>query len=223
MGIFSRIGEIVNANISSMLEKAENPEKMVRLMIHEMEDTLTEVKSSAAELIADRIRTDRKLKTFKANRQEWQDRAELAVVKDRDDLARIALERKMAYEQRIVETQESLRQVEAMVKQYQGDITRLESQLQRAYRRQRELNLKHKRAEHSRKVEDKIYQINRSSAFLKFEEYAERIDRLEAEGEVDRFREPENQLERQFQELEHEGDIEAELNNLKKNKNKPDQ
>ena len=216
MGIFSRLGEIVNANISSMLDKAENPEKMVRLMIHEMEDTLTEVKSSAAEVIADRIRTQRKLEALNAHVEEWTQRAELAVSKDRDDLARVALERKLSYSRQAEAAQEALAGAEEMVKQYQEDITRLEEKLKSALARQRELAMKHKRALNSRRLEENISRANRH-AFDKFDRYADRIDRIHAEAETHSMgNKAGGDLEDEFQKLAEDGDIEAELAKLKK-------
>jgi len=220
MGIFSRLGEIVNANLSSMLDKAENPEKMIRLMIHEMEDTLTEVKSSAAEVIADRIRTERALRTINENIREWEERAELAVGKGRDDLARVALERKLVYMRKSDEAKETLKHVEEMGKQYQDDIARLEDKLQGALRRQKELALKKKRAENSKKLEERLYQAN-THAFDKFEAYAEKVDRLEADSEVHTYGQGRN-LEQEFRELAQNGDIDKELQKLKSKKKSSD-
>ena len=219
MGIFSRIGEIINANISSMLDKAENPEKMVRLMIHEMEDTLTEVKSSAAEVIAERIRVSRELKKLKGYGELWEQKAALAVSKDRDDLAREALERKLRYQHQAEAAENRLAEVDKMVKQYQTDIARLEEKLQSAVRRQKELVRNHKRAESRKMLEEKIYQINTSGAFARFEEYTNRIDKLEAEADVYQFSDTEP-LEERFKELEHSGEVEAELKKLKKKSKK---
>lgn len=218
MGIFSRIGEIINANISSMLEKAENPEKMVRLMIHEMEDTLTEVKSSAVEVIAERIRLKRELKTLTGYDRLWEKKAELAVSKERDDLAREAIERKLVYQSKSGETEIRLKQVDGLVKQYQDDIARLEKKLQSAVRRQEELGTGRRRAENRRRLEEKIYRLNTSGAFAQFEEYSGRIDQLEAEGEV--HRKASESLERKFQELEQSSEIENELQMLKRKSRK---
>lgn len=215
MGIFSRLGEIVNANISSMLDKAENPEKMVRLMIHEMEDTLTEVKSSAAEVIADRIRTQRQLAKLQEHIEDWNQRAELAVSRDRDDLARIALERKLAYQRQAKEAEEALVHGEEMVKQYQDDIMRLEEKLKSALARQRELALKHKRALNSRRLEENISRANRE-AFDKFENYADRIDRIQAEAMTHSMSNATSDLDREFEKLAGDSDIERELEKLKK-------
>ena len=216
MGIFSRIGEIVNANISAMLERAEDPEKMVRLMIHEMEDTLTEVKSSAAEVIAERIRMERSLKECRRDAAEWEKRAALALAKDREDLAREALERKLLHEKRAVEAEKRLKVAEEGVRQYQEDIARLEDKLKSAYRRKRELVASMKRVHDRQKVERKLYQVNTSGAFDKFDQYAERLDRMEAELEVNRGRGDNDILDSRFRELENAGDIDAELARLKR-------
>jgi len=217
MGIFSRLGEIINANISTMLEKAENPEKMIRLMIHEMEDTLTEVKSSAAEVIAERIRIERRLKTVRKNRDEWEQRAELALSKDRDDLAREALERKLLYENQTGQVELRLAEAEETVRQYQEDIARLEEKLKSAHTRQQELIAGMKLARQRKQVEDRLHQANNVGAFERFEAYTTRLDRMEAELEVSKTGNKDS-LEDRFRELERSGDVETELASLKKKK-----
>jgi len=213
MGIFSRITEIVNSNINAMLDKAEDPEKMVKLMINEMEDTLTEVKSAAAEVVADKIRLTRVVKAESNRAAEWEGRAQLAVEKGREDLAREAIEQKMASDNKAAQYQTRLAEVEALVKQYQGDIARLEEKLNSARNRQRTLIASHQSAVNRRRVEEKIYKLNTSGAFAKFENYESRIDRFNAEAEV--FHTSNNTLEQKFNDLAQDKSVEDELSRLK--------
>lgn len=213
MGIFSRITEIVNSNINAMLDKAEDPEKMVKLMINEMEDTLTEVKSAAAEVVADKIRLTRVVKAETDRAAEWEGRAQLAVEKGREDLAREALEQKMASENKAGQYQTRLTEVEALVKQYQGDIARLEEKLTSARNRQRTLIASHHSAVNRRRVEEKIYKLNTSGAFAKFENYENRIDRFNAEAEV--LHTSNTSLEQKFEDLAQGKSVDDELAKLK--------
>lgn len=184
MGIFSRISDIVNANVNAMLDKAEDPEKMVKLMINEMEDTLIEVKSAAAEVVADRIRLQRMMKVENERSVDWDGKAALAIEKGREDLAREALERRMASEKQVTVYENRLAEVDGLAKQYQEDISRLEEKLESARVRQRTLIANHKSALNRRNVEEKIYRMETSGAFARFDTYEKRIDRFQAEAEI---------------------------------------
>ena len=125
MGIFTRFRDIVSSNINSMLDKAEDPEKMIKLMIHEMEDTLIELKSSCAGVIAGRKKIQRRAEEIVDKKHLWEHRAELAVGKNRDDLAREALTEKRRYSQ-VAETLENeINEHSILIEQYKKDIIEL--------------------------------------------------------------------------------------------------
>lgn len=213
MGIFSRITEIVNSNINAMLDKAEDPEKMVKLMINEMEDTLTEVKSAAAEVVADKIRLNRNRTAESKRRDEWEARASLALEKGREDLAREAVEQRLESDKRLAAIDKRLAEVDGLVAQYQGDINRLEEKLAGARHRQRSLIANHQSAVNRRRVEEKIYRLNTSGAFAKFENFENRIDRFQAEAQL--LNRANTTLEQKFHDLEHGKEVDAELAALK--------
>lgn len=213
MGIFSRISEIVNSNINAMLDKAENPEKMVKLMITEMEDTLIEIKSSAAEVVAERIRIERAAKRQRAKANEWEAKAALAVTKNREDLAREAVEQKLNYEAQAVSLESKQEELEKLVSQYQTDVARLEDKMASAKRRQKLLIASHNSAVNRKRVEEQIYQVNTSGAFARFDQYEQKIDRFNAEAEV--YQVSNDSLEKKFQELENENVVNKELERIK--------
>jgi len=132
MGVFTRFRDIISANINSMLDKAEDPEKMIKLMIHEMEDTLIELKSSCAGVIAGQKKIERKADEITDKTNLWSNRAELAVSKGRDDLAREALNEKRRYSQIAESLENEIDEHRGLVKQYKQDIVELEDKLNNA-------------------------------------------------------------------------------------------
>ncbi|MCB1043046.1 MAG: PspA/IM30 family protein [Acidobacteria bacterium] len=219
MGIFSRIGEIVNANVNAMLDRAEDPAKMMKLMVHEMEDTLMEIKSSAAEVIADEKRLARQIAQNDEKASTWSQRAELAVSKGRDDLAREALEQKFAYESRSEQAKLRLNDLETVVHQYRTDIQRLEEKLNSVRMRQASLEERRRQLIKSKKVSNHIYRLESDAALERFEHYESKIDRLEADAELQVP--ASNQLDRRFLELEHQAEVEQALDQLKSKRKSP--
>ena len=222
MGIFTRFRDIINSNISAMLDRAEDPEKLIRLMIREMEDTLVEIKASCAGVMADRKKTERQLREAQSREGNWRQKAELAVSKGRDDLAREALTERRRYGQRAGALEREVVECSGLVDQYQDDIRQLEDKLASARERQRMLIQRHVHANKKKRVQEEIRRMESSEAIYKFEELENRIERMEAEADLVNFgRKP--HLEAEFDGLMMDEEIEEELRNLKSAIKKNDQ
>ncbi len=214
MGIFTRVRDIISANINAMLDKAEDPDKLVKLIIREMEDTLVEIKASCAGSMAKRKRIERELETVRARIKEWADRAQLAVDKGREDLAREALIEKRRFTDRALAIENELGQFDALIEQYQQDILQLEDKLNAARERQRILTQRHAHAQEKKRAESQVRRFDSSDAVAKFEKFEQRVDRLEAEANLVNFgRKP--GLREEFAKLEADEEIERELATLK--------
>jgi phage shock protein A len=222
MGIFTRFRDIINSNISAMLDRAEDPEKLIRLMIREMEDTLVEIKASCAAVMADRKKTERQLREARSREGNWQQKAELAVNKGRDDLAREALLERRRYTQRAMALERELAECGGLVDQYQDDIRQLEDKLENARERQRMLVQRHVHANKKRRAQEEIRRMESSEAVYKFEEFENRIERMEAAADLVNFGRKPN-LEAEFDDLMMDDEIEKELHNLKSSIKKNDQ
>ncbi len=214
MGIFTRFKDIVSANINAMLDRAEDPEKLIKLMVREMEDTLVELKAACAATMADRSRAARELADVQERVDTWASRAELAVQKGRDDLAREALMEKRRHQERADHLDEELTKLDALVEQSQDDIQALEDKLETAQEKKRMLVQRHIRANTQKRANDDIRRADSQDAMLRFEQFEQRIERMEAEAEVSRPRNR-SSLEEEFVKLESDGDVEEELKSMK--------
>jgi len=221
MGIFTRFRDIVSANINAMLDKAEDPEKLIKLMIREMEDTLVEIKASCAGVMANSRRIQRQLEEFRSRVQYWEERAELGVNKGRDDLAREALVEKRRCTERADALDKELVECEALIEQYQDDIRQLEEKLQSAREKQRILIQRHIHANRRRRAQEEIRRMDTSEAFIKFEELENRIERMEAEADLVNFG-TKPRLEGELDDLALDDEIEKELQRLKSSLAKED-
>lgn len=214
MGIFTRFRDIISSNINAMLDKAEDPEKLISLMIQEMEDTLIEIKASCAAAMAASKRTQRQMEEAQSRSMHWEDKAGLAVSKSRDDLAREALLEKRRYADRAYSFEKELQDMNALIQQYQEDIKQLEEKLRGAREKQRLLVQRHVHAFKKRRAQEEIRRMDSTGAVLKFEEFENRIERMEAEADLVNFgRKP--TLEAKFEELLVDDEIEKELQTLK--------
>ena len=214
MGIFTRFSDIVSSNINSMLDKAEDPEKMIKLMIHEMEDTLIELKSSCAGVIAGRKKVERKLDEIHGRKDLWAERANLAVAKGRDNLAREALLEKRRFSEVAEALENELGEYAGLVTQYQEDISELESKLNNAKEKKRVLVQRHKRATGKKRAQGEIRRSNSSDTMARFDKLESRIEQMEAEADlVNMANKP--TIDEEFDNLASDNEIENELAKIK--------
>lgn len=214
MGIFTRFRDIVSANINSMLDTAEDPEKMIKLMIHEMEDTLIELKSSCAGVIAGQKKVERKLEEINAKTELWNDRAALAVAKGRDNLAREALVEKRRFAHIGESLASELSEYRGLIEKYQEDIVELENKLNSAKEKKRVLVQRHKSATGKKRAQEDIRRSTSSDTIARFDKLESRIEQMEAEAElVNVGRKP--TIDEEFDNLAGDTEIENELAKMK--------
>lgn len=215
MGIFSRLTDIVNSNITTLLDRAEDPAKMIRLIVQEMEDTLVEVRSDAARLIANRKEISRRLTRLAEAKDEWQKRAELAVQKGREDLARAALVEKAKLE----ELNKSLEQEDTALKDRMGelesDITRLQGKLAEAKAKQASLMARAQTANARFAVREQLYDGRVDNALARFDTIEQKLDEMEGRVEAFDLGRSGKSLVDEIADLEAETQIEDELQKLK--------
>ena len=178
------MGDIINANLNAALEKAEDPEKMIRLMIQEMEDTLVEVRSATAKCIAEKKERTRLLKRLEGQQIDWARKAEIALGKDREDLARGALAEKTALADRIGYLTEELKEYEDQLAKYDSDIGKLQAKLTDARGRQRALVMRHRSATHQLKTRKHLYNDKIDEMLNRFDSAEQRIEHIESEAEA---------------------------------------
>jgi phage shock protein A len=224
MGIFSRLTDIVNSNLNAILDRAQDPEKIIRLIIQEMEDTLVEVRSATVRTIAERREIERRIEGLRHEHDDWQRRAEFAITKGREDLAKGALLAKARCAEAIKGLERQVAQiVDALAKQNE-DITKLQAKLADAKTREKAIIARQKSATTRLKIRSKLYDERVTDAFARFEQVERSLDVLEGKVEAYDFgRKP--SIAEELSGLEAEASVEEELNALKQrlgNNIKPD-
>ena len=214
MGVFSRLSDIVNSNINAMLDKAEDPEKIVRLIIQEMEDTLVEVRSRAARAIADKKEVERRKAEFTARSNEWESKAELAIAKGRDDLAKGAIAAKRKAQEMVALFDKEQDAIDKSMAKANDDLEKLQSKLKEAKAKQRSLEIRRNGAIDSLRITRQVYDGRIDEAMARYERYERRVDELEAEAETYVTGRPKS-LDEEFRELAAEDDVKAEFEALK--------
>lgn len=213
MGIFSRFSDIVNSNINALLDKAEDPEKMVRLIIQEMEDTLVEVRSTSAKTIAEKKELQRVVSRLEEEVQDWQAKAELALSKNRDDLARSALIEKQKAADQAASVAADIQNLDAHVSKLQDEVSQLQEKLADAKARQKSMLMRQQTVASRLEVKKTLDSNRLNDAMYKFERYEQKIDSLEAQ--VESYDLGKKTLRDEFAELAAQDKIDSELAALK--------
>ncbi len=218
MGVFSRLTDIVNSNLNAMLDKAEDPEKIVRLIIQEMEDTLVEVRTSAARAMDDKKEMERDIVHFSTTRDEWAAKAELAIDKGREDLARGALLAKQKAEAEIERRVSAMGFADEAFAKRQEDLTKLQAKLDEAKAKHRALVMRRESAEQRIRMRSQLYDGRADEAIARYANLERKVDEMEAYADTIRGHEP--SLAQEFAELEQNESVEKELAALKARKGK---
>lgn len=218
MGIFSRFADIVNSNINALLDKAEDPEKLIRLIIQEMEDTLVEVRTSSARTIAEKKELTQQIERLNTNTKEWERKAELALSKDRDDLAKAALIERNKAAEAAKELETNQLKLEQELSHLSTEVSQLQNKLNDARARQKTLVMRHKTTSSRLKVKQSLYDGSAEDAVARFEHFEKKIDELEST--VESYDVGNNNLADEINELEEEEGIDKQLDELKTRINK---
>lgn len=217
MGIFSRMTDIINSNITAILDQAEDPQKMIRLIIQEMEDTLVEVRSSSARVLAERKAAERRRLQALEEINGWEAKARLAISKGREDLARAALQEKQAIEEEAAVIDAELKATDEHIEQLNHEIGLLQQKLTDAKAKQKTLIMRSKTVESRIKVKRQMHREALDNAFTRFDKFERRMDNLEGQLEsMDLGRDVAPDLASEIDALVEDEKVNAELDRLKR-------
>ncbi|GGE77750.1 phage shock protein PspA [Sphingomonas prati] len=215
MGIFSRTRDIIAANMTDMLDRAEDPAKMIRMIILEMEETLVEVRASAARTIADQKEMRRQMGKLAQVQDNWTEKAELALSKGREDLAKAALVEKRKATDLSEQLQAEVGVLEDALRASEGDIAKLQTKLREARSRQNAISARLESANNRVRMREMYAGQKTEDAFSRFEVLERRVDWAEGRADAMSLGAPPKSLEEEIAELRSSDAVDAELEALK--------
>jgi len=216
MSIFSRLSDIINSNLNSILDRAEDPEKMIRLIIQEMEETLVEVRSSSARVIADKKDVQRRLGRLRNDADDWEAKARLALEKNREDLARAALAEKQTIQDDVAAVEQEFTALDDHLDHLGNEIGQLQLKLNDAKAKQKVLLMRQKTVSTRMRTRGQLNREQLQDAFDKFEHYERKMDSMESQLEADDLgRDDKQGLKNEIASLAQDEVISAELARLK--------
>ncbi|MFQ3229947.1 phage shock protein PspA [Reinekea sp.] len=217
MGIFSRLSDIINSNLNSLLDRAEDPEKMIRLIIQEMEETLVEVRSSSARVIADKKDAERRLGRLKAEAMDWETKARLALDKEREDLARAAIAEKQSIDDEVAVVEKEFVALDDHLAHLSEEVGQLQQKLNDAKAKQKALLMRQKTVSTRMRTRGQLSREQLTDAFEKFEHYERRMDTMESQIEADDLgRDPKQGLKSEIDSLAKDDSVNEALEKLRK-------
>jgi len=205
--------DIINSNISALLDKAENPEKLIRMVIQEMEETLVEVRSGTAKVIAEKKTLTRRVDQLRRQARDWEEKAELALAKNREDLAKAALVEKSSVNSTIEILEQDVAKLDETLDKLSGEIEQLQAKLNDARARQKSLVMRTKATRSRLDINVQLHNSTIDNAMDKFEYYERKIDMME--GQLESANVEQKSLQSEFDELAREEKIDRELQELK--------
>ena len=210
MNVFTRFVDIINSNINSFLDNAEDPEKMIKLVINKIEDTLVDIRTSCSSALAAKARVERSMNDVQAQVYRWTERAEKAAMKNMDQLALEALAEKKKAMEKLDELKDQCAKFDIMIAGYREDIEKLEEKLTAAKQRYIKIKEQEEVERHSRKAEKGFERA--SADFSRYDRMNERIDRMTAERQA---RKASEDAEKKFRDMEVSEELQKELDDLK--------
>lgn len=223
MNALNRLADIINANLNALLDKAEQPEKMLRLLVQEMDESLVELRTLAAEHIAQRKQLQRQLMQQQVAVDDWQQKAERALAHDKDDLARAALTERFKAEQQQSRLQDDAAQVQSLLDDIEGDMSRLQGKLNEAKQRYQQLQRRADCSEVRLQLKTQQHQQQMDGVMQKYQRFEQKIEGFEAQLEAYALAavSPSSAtLQQQFRSMERDEAIEQVLTTLKKKQGK---